>query len=129
MSSPYKKPKSPLTMQIGKRIAHIRKEKGLSQQDVEDLSIVDGESKIKYRTLSLIEQGYGEPKISTLNTIANTLKTPLSQLVDFNQHLHNQGRKKSLILDSIIQDIKMQDEDFLKIVHQQIKLLLQIKKS
>lgn len=77
-----KKKKSDLTILIGRQIAGLRKKAGLSQQDVEDKAVRNGEREIKYRTLSLIEQGYGEPKLATLVKIAETLDVPVSRLLE-----------------------------------------------
>lgn len=81
-----KKKKNELTILIGKRISLLRKSLGLSQQDIEDKSsLINGEKSVKYRTLSLIEQGYGEPKITTLYEISKTLNISLPYLLDFSQ--------------------------------------------
>lgn len=64
----------------------LRKSLGLSQQDIEDKSsLINGEKSVKYRTLSLIEQGYGEPKITTLYEISKTLNISLAYLLDISQ--------------------------------------------
>ena len=81
-----KKKKNELTILIGKRISLLRKSLGLSQQDIEDKSsLINGEKSVKYRTLSLIEQGYGEPKITTLYEISKTLNISLAYLLDISQ--------------------------------------------
>ena len=77
-----KKKKNELTILIGKRIASFRKKAGLSQQDLEDLTSKNDMEVVRYRTLSLIEQGYGEPKISTLYAIARALDVPLNELLN-----------------------------------------------
>lgn len=48
---------------------------------MEDRTSSEGERLIKYRTLSLIEQGYGDPKIATLYEIAKALNVSLSELL------------------------------------------------
>lgn len=64
-------------VRLGKRIARARKEKGLSQ---------DGlwyESGLSRRTITKIELGYGDVKISTLIKISKVLDLPLDKLVKF----------------------------------------------
>lgn len=119
-----KKKKNDLTIHIGKQIASIRKKQGLSQQAVEDkTSIISNDDSIKYRTLSLIEQGYGEPKITTLNKIASALNVSLIELFDIEENVSiNQPDK---LLKEAHTLLKKLDTETLKLI---IKLLYLLKK-
>ena len=119
-----KKKKNDLTIHIGKQIASIRRKQGLSQQAVEDkTSLVSNTDSIKYRTLSLIEQGYGEPKITTLNKIASALNVPLTELFDIEDDIGiNQPDK---LINEAIGLLKSLDTETLKII---VKLLYLLKK-
>lgn len=119
-----KKKKNDLTIHIGKQIASIRKKQGLSQQAVEDkTSLVSNADSIKYRTLSLIEQGYGEPKITTLNKIAVALNVPLIELFDIDENIKiNQSDKLLNEANILLKDL---DVESLKLI---VKLLYLLKK-
>ena len=97
--------KNDLTIKLGKRIAKIRKELKLTQEDVEERSIINGEKTIKYKTLSLIEQGYGEPKITTINLIAEALGVNISYLLNFENDKINVS-KQDLINDIIHHNVQ-----------------------
>lgn len=112
-----KKKKNDLTILIGKRISLLRKSLGLSQQDIEDKSsLINGEKSVKYRTLSLIEQGYGEPKITTLYEISKTLNVSLAYLLDIFQE-----NKSTEPLTKSINILKQMDEETQKLA---LKILL-----
>ncbi|MFI3241965.1 MAG: helix-turn-helix transcriptional regulator [Alphaproteobacteria bacterium] len=129
MNTIHKRKKNDLTIKIGKRIALIRKQKEISQQGLEDMSTIDGESKIKYRTLSLLEQGYGEPKITTLNDIAETLNVSLYELFNFDPCINKSRTEKDDLLEAIFQQLKIIDEYSLKIIQKQIQVFLEIKNN
>lgn len=61
---------------LAKRVAKVRKSKGYSQ---EKLCLEAGFAR---GTISKIEAGKVEPKISTLALIALTLDVPLSKIID-----------------------------------------------
>ena len=113
-----KKKKNELTVQIGKRIAAFRKKAGLSQQDLEDLTSKNGMEIVRYRTLSLIEQGYGEPKISTLHAIACALNVPLNELLSIQSLDTNEET-----FDNFHFLLKKMSPLFLKAAYQQVKAL------
>ena len=117
-----KKIKNELTIIIGKRIAEIRKNLNLTQEDVEEKSMVNGEKTIKYKTLSLIEQGYGEPKITTINLIAQALGTTLSNLLDIRM-LNNEATTNHDIINDIVEILKTFDETKLKIILKQVEAI------
>lgn len=62
---------------IGTKISKIRKQKGMSQESLSDLS------KINLRTLQRIEKDENEPRGNTLKQICEALKTPIEELVDY----------------------------------------------
>lgn len=116
--------KNDLTIKLGKRIAKIRKELKLTQEDVEERSIINGEKTIKYKTLSLIEQGYGEPKITTINLIAEALGVNISYLLNFENDKINVS-KQNLINDIII-NLNHLDILKLNIIKKQIEAIQDI---
>jgi transcriptional regulator with XRE-family HTH domain len=59
---------------IGTKISKIRKQKGMSQEALSDLS------KINLRTLQRIEKDENEPRGNTLKQICEALKTPIEEL-------------------------------------------------
>lgn len=116
--------KNDLTIKLGKRIAKIRKELKLTQEDVEERSIINGEKTIKYKTLSLIEQGYGEPKITTINLIAEALGVNISYLLNFENDKIDVS-KQDLINDIII-NLNHLDILKLNIIKKQIEAIQDI---
>jgi transcriptional regulator with XRE-family HTH domain len=62
---------------IGSKISKIRKQKGMSQEQLSDLS------KINLRTLQRIEKDENEPRGNTLKQICEALKIPIEELVDY----------------------------------------------
>jgi len=59
-----------------KRLALIRKKKGLSQRALAKLS------KVGHITIARIETGIFDPRLSTLRALAKALKVKISELVD-----------------------------------------------
>ena len=117
-----KKVRNELTILIGKNIASIRKSKHLSREDVEERSILNGEKTIKYRTLSLIEHGYGEPKITTLYMIAKALEVKLSDLINFEEY--SNLNDKQAIINEIVNLLKTANTEKLEIILKQIQALI-----
>lgn len=62
---------------IGTKISKIRKQKGMSQEELSDLS------KINLRTLQRIEKDENEPRGNTLKQICEVLKINIEELVDY----------------------------------------------
>ena len=60
---------------LGRRIAYLRKQQGMSQEDFAEAS-----GKM-INTISNIERGLSDPKISTLVSISNALNTSIEELV------------------------------------------------
>lgn len=63
--------------QLGQRIRYVRIEKGLSQEDLEEKSMVS------VRTISEIERGNTDIRYTNLLQIAEALGMSTSQLLDF----------------------------------------------
>ncbi len=74
----YTKKYHPLTHTIGKRVAQIRKAQGIGQEDLASKT----KHTLSFNTISVLERGLGDPKISTLYEIASVLKISLSDLLD-----------------------------------------------
>ncbi|MDR1337809.1 MAG: helix-turn-helix domain-containing protein [Rickettsiales bacterium] len=66
-----------LLYSIGARVAFIRKERGMTQGDIA------ATSKRILNTISNIEQGKVDAKITTLSAVAHALRVPLPELIDF----------------------------------------------
>ncbi len=62
---------------LGATVRRLRKEKGLSQEDLAEAIGRDP------RTIVAIETGKRNPTLKTINKIAKTLKIPLSELLKF----------------------------------------------
>lgn len=62
---------------LGTKISKIRKQKGMSQEELSDLS------KINLRTLQRIEKDENEPRGNTLKQICEVLKINIEELVDY----------------------------------------------
>ena len=62
-------------VKLGRRIAKIRKSKGLTQDDLWY------EANISRRTINKVELGQGDVKIGTLIKISNALNIPLEKLI------------------------------------------------
>lgn len=63
--------------QLGKRIAELRRAKGLSQEQLA--------AKTRYSTefISLVERGLNAPSVAGLSRIAKALKVEIKDLFDF----------------------------------------------
>ena len=68
--------KSAFLLKLGKRITSLRKERGMTQEDLEEAS-----GKMK-NTISNLERGLYDVKISTLISVAKALDVSLSDLVN-----------------------------------------------
>lgn len=68
--------KTPFLLKLGKRVAAIRKEKGMNQYDLEAAS-----GKM-INTISNIERGLFDVKVTTLLEIAKAFDISLADLID-----------------------------------------------
>ena len=78
MTSLYTKKHHELTHAIGRRLAEIRRARRLGQEALADLT----QHALSLNTISILERGLGDPRISTLSDLAEALDIPLSDLVD-----------------------------------------------
>lgn len=65
------------TKKIGNRVCDLRKQKGISQRNL------SYDADIDISTLSRLERGLLNPRISTLMAIAKVLEVPVKELLDF----------------------------------------------
>lgn len=103
---------------LGKRIALLRKQKGLSQEEFADVS-----GKM-INTISNVERGLSDPKITTLLSFANALNISIQDLL---ADISTQNKPHSDTLKSIIRLLEGQDEKTLKTTLKQIEALLEMK--
>ena len=103
---------------LGKHIATLRKKQGLSQEKFADIS-----GKM-INTISNIERGLTDPKITTLLSFASALNIPIHDLLSNHS---SQNMPRSNTLKKIIQLLEEQDEKTLKIVLKQVEALLEMK--
>lgn len=78
MVNVYAKKQRDLTRLIGRRMAKLRKKYGFTQESLARAT----HHELNFNTISVLERGLGDPKISTLNEIACALNIPLSELLD-----------------------------------------------
>lgn len=104
---------------IGRKIALFRKLKGLNQFDLAS------EAGKMINTISNIERGIADPRLSTLLAIMNVLDISLADLTEkceYDNTLNTQ-------LLHIINRLKNCDEKTLNLIIQQINIALELKKS
>lgn len=104
---------------LGKRIANLRKQKGMSQEEFADVS-----GKM-INTISNIERGLSDPKVTTLMSIAKALNISMEEL--FSENKQEQASKvlpQNIV--AIIQILQRQDDKTLKVIQKQIEALLEL---
>lgn len=95
----------------------MRKQKAFSQEEFAERS-----GKM-INTISNIERGISDPKITTLLSFAQTLEVPLKTLIENDQP--DLKETYSELITQITNILKKQDEHTLKIVLKQIKALVE----
>ena len=103
---------------LGKRIAILRKQKGVSQERFAEIS-----GKM-INTISNIERGLSDPKITTLLSFSNALNVPIQDLLT---DISSQNTPHSELLKTIIRLLEGQNERTQKTALKQIEALLEIK--
>ena len=93
-----------MTLALGPRIKQIRKQKGLSQEQVSEIAGIDPKS------LSRIETGVFNPALDTLESLANALGVGIQDF--FVSDADWVRLQKGYLLESIA---KASDKDILKI--------------
>ncbi len=108
---------------IGRRIASLRKAKSVSQEELAD------KCERVVNTISNLERGLGDPKISTLKKIARSLDVSLLTILDVDE-VNDADYKKSNenAINRIIALLKKLDENTLSILEKQIEGLCKYKK-
>ena len=105
---------------LGRRIAFLRKKKGMSQDDFAEVS-----GKM-VNTISKIERGITDLRVSTLISIADALDVSVSDLFNENSPPFT-GELFSNTLASIVMLLKSEDERTLQTVKKQVEALLELK--
>ena len=107
---------SGFNLKIGRKIASLRKEKGLSQERFSEIS-----GKM-INTISKIERGLGDPQISTLASIADALDVHLVDLINVERDPPLVSSKDKT-MTSIIKTLKTFDDKTLLVTKKQIEAL------
>lgn len=110
---------TPILKALGKRIAQLRKQKGMSQEDFADVS-----GKM-INTISNIERGLSDPKVTTLMSISKALGISIDEL--FSETKQEQTAEElPKNISAILQILKKQDDKTLKVIQKQIEALLEL---
>lgn len=103
---------------LGKRIATLRKQQGMNQEEFADVS-----GKM-INTISNIERGLSDPKVTTLLSLAQALNVPIDSL--FNDNDQSQIEELPDNVQAIVKLIKNQDTRTLRTIQKQIEALLEL---
>ena len=104
---------------LGRRIAQLRKQKGMSQEDFADVS-----GKM-INTISNIERGLSDPKVTTLMSISKALGISIDELFSETKQVQSTEELPKNI-SVILQILKKQDDKTLKVIQKQIEALLEL---
>lgn len=104
---------------LGKRIANLRKQKGMNQEEFADVS-----GKM-INTISNIERGLSDPKVTTLMSISKALNISIEELFSETKQEQPAEELPSNIF-AILQILKKQDDKTLKVIQKQIEALLEL---
>lgn len=104
---------------LGRRIAQLRKQKGMSQEDFADVS-----GKM-INTISNIERGLSDPKVTTLMSISKALGISIDELFSETKQAQTTEELPSNIA-TILQILKKQDDKTLNVIKKQIEALLEL---
>lgn len=105
---------------LGKRIATLRKQQGMNQEEFADVS-----GKM-INTISNIERGLSDPKVTTLLSLAEALNVSVDSL--FNDDEQPQIEELPENVQAIVKLIKNQDTRTLRVIQKQIEALLELTK-
>ena len=106
---------------LGKKIAALRKKRGMNQEEFADAS-----GKM-INTISNIERGLSDPKVTTLLSIADTLNVSVDSLFNDKEQSANEELPENV--RAILKLIKNQDARTLKVIQKQIEALLELIKA
>lgn len=104
---------------LGKRIANLRKQKGMNQEEFADVS-----GKM-INTISNIERGLSDPKVTTLMSISKALNISIEELFSETKQEQPAEELPSNIF-AILQILKKQDDKTIKVIQKQIEALLEL---
>lgn len=104
---------------LGKRIAYLRKQNGMNQEEFADVS-----GKM-INTISNIERGLSDPKVTTLMSISQALNISIEELFSENKPKQSTEELPNNIA-TILQILKKQDDKTLKVIQKQIEALLEL---
>lgn len=104
---------------LGRRIATLRKQHGMNQEEFADVS-----GKM-INTISNIERGLSDPKVTTLLSLAEALNVSVDAL--FNDTERQPIEELPESVRAIVRLIKNEDIRTLKIIQKQIEALLELK--
>ena len=107
---------------LGRRIAFLRKKKGMSQDDFAEVS-----GKM-VNTISKIERGITDLRISTLVSVADALEVAVGDLFNENSPPFT-GELFSNTLAAIVMLLESEDEKTLRVVKKQVEALLELKQK
>ena len=110
MTSTYVKKHHLLTKLIGKRIAQIRKEQNISQEEL----ALKTKSMLSFNTISVLERGLGDPKISTLYEISSVFNISLSELLNIENPDINQQPDFDQQIEKLLKIIRKMDKEKLE---------------
>ncbi len=105
---------------LGKRIATLRKQQGMNQEEFADVS-----GKM-INTISNIERGLSDPKLTTLLSLAQALNVSVDML--FNDTEQQPIDELPENVQAIVKLIKNQDNHTLRVIQKQIEALLELTK-
>ena len=108
---------------IGRKIASLRKIKGVSQEELA------ARCERVVNTISNLERGLGDPKISTLKKIAQSLDVSILAILDVDEVNDSDYRKSNeTTINHIVALLKKLDKNTLNILEKQIEGLCKSKK-
>lgn len=99
---------------LGEKIRKLRKEKGLTQEQLAELVGVEP------RHISRVEGGYSSPSVERLAVMANVLEVPIKELFNFMQLSDSEIRLRELETS-----IKGMSEEYQKIVFKIVRAMEQ----
>ena len=105
---------------LGRRIASLRKQQGMNQEEFADVS-----GKM-INTISNIERGLSDPKVTTLLSLAQALNVPVNML--FSETEQQPIEELPEDVQAIVKLIKNQDTHTLRVIQKQIEALLELTK-
>ena len=106
-----------ITNQIGNTIRHLRKKRGLSQEEL------GGRAKLHYTYIGAVERGEKNVSVTTLNKIARALDISLNEIFTFPKDIKDPDKLKA----SLIKEIDKSDPEILKVALALIKGLNELK--